>query len=227
MRHFGNIADNDITLDILAHCKGKLALCLSVFLAVDKLTERNGISMVVWHFYSYARLARHRGFDTNAHCREVKCDIVCKTRYLRHSYACCRLKLISCNGRTSVYAHDPCFSAICFKRFHKLRRFLLYLLLYYLGSHRIFSIFEYIHRRINVSRYFIIFLKERCLTVLINIHYRWLNRLVLGLLFFSAVAYGVFYYLFKLLIIGSLSRFFKLFMCYHRSFHRVDRHIYL
>lgn len=151
--------------------------------------------MIVRHFYAYARLARHRSFDTNAHCREVKCDIVCKTRYLRHSYACCRLKLISCNGRTSVYAHDPCFSAICFKRFHKLRRFLLYLLLDYLGSHRIFSIFEYIHRRINVSRYFIIFLKERCLTVLINIHYRWLNRLVLGLLFFSAVAYGVFYYL--------------------------------
>ena len=27
--------------------------------------------------------------------------------------------------------------------------------------------------------------------------------------------------------IGSLSRFFKLFMCYHRSFYRVDRHIYL
>ena len=227
MRHFGDIADNDITLDILAHCKCKLALSLSVFLTVNKLTERHGISMIVRHFYAYARLARHRSFDTNAHCREVKCDIVCKTRYLRHSYACRRLKLISCNGRSSVYAHDPCFSAICFKRFHKLSRFLLYLLLDYLGSHRIFSIFEYIHRRINVSRYFIIFLKERCLTVLLNINYRRLNRLVLGLLFFSAVAYGVFYYLFKLLIIGSLSRFFKLFMCYHRGFHRVDRHIYL
>ena len=75
MGHFCNVTDNDVALDILAHRKGKLALCVTVLLAVDKLTQGHHFPVGIWHLDTDTRLARHR-CDTNAGGSKVKGNIL-------------------------------------------------------------------------------------------------------------------------------------------------------
>ena len=95
MRHFCDIAYNDISLNVLADSKCQLALGVSVLITVDKLAQRDHFSVYVRHLDTDARLARHRR-DTHACCSKVECDVIGKSGYLVYSYACCGFKLISC-----------------------------------------------------------------------------------------------------------------------------------
>ena len=105
MRHLGNIAENDIAVNISADRKGQLTLRIAELRLLENLAQGDHILRVVRDLDAECRFALDLR-DTHGGAAEIQPDIVCERGDLRDLDTGCGLDLIARDRGTSADARD-------------------------------------------------------------------------------------------------------------------------